>query len=187
MKFRLSAVALLGGALRLRAMALLCTVVLGLPVLALGWELRPSLTPVLWTLALVSLYVVVTWPLRAAGHWLVRGVASLALLGIGGTMLASVMLLSLFSVTDQSLPLVDGCRVDVDRVGGFGDTDVHLVHRCPVGGLWSRSKALLSDSEAVVSQLRNAGLAADGRPQVSVTLSRYGKPDEQRSLGMPAR
>lgn len=180
---RVSAPAVLAVASRLRTIALLCTAVLGLPVVGLRWELHPQLVPVLWCLGLVSLYVVVTWPLRTALPRLVKALATLVLFGVGGMVLFAALLFGVFTGRGSpSLTLADGCRVDTDWAGGLGDSDLHLVHRCPVGLLWSRSTPLLSDSEATVSQLREA---APGH--VSVTLSRYGKPDEQRVLRLPSR
>lgn len=169
----------------LRTAALLSTAVLAMPCLAWGLELRSELMPVFWTLAIVSLYLVATWPLRTAGHWLVKTLAALALLGVGGLMLATLMLVNLLSHTDQSLPLADRCRVDVERVGGLGDTDLNVRYRCPVALLWTRSTLLLWDTEAVVSQLRAVTPAGDGAAQVVLTLGRYGKPDEQRMLLIP--
>jgi hypothetical protein len=169
----------------MRTAALLSTAVLAMPCLAWGLELRPALMPVFWTLAIVSVYLVATWPLRTAGHWLVKTLAALALLGAGGLMLGTLMLVNLLSHTDRSVPLADGCRVDAERVGGFGDTDLNVRYRCPVALLWTRSTLLLWDTEAVVSQLHAATPAADGAAQVALTLGRYGKPGEQHMLRIP--
>lgn len=170
------------------AAVLLPTAVLATPFLAWDLALRPPLMPVFWTLALVSLYLAVTWPLRlAVGHWLVRTLAALVLLCVGGLMAAVLMLATLASQTGESLPLADGCRVEIDVVGGFGDTDHHVLHRCTVAGLWERAMPLLSDTEAVLWRLRAAVPAADGAMQVAVTRAVYGQPDEQRLLRIPPR
>lgn len=166
---------------------LLSTAVLAAPVLAGDLSLRPALTPVFWILALVSFYLIVTWPLRwVVGHWLLKTLAALVLLGVGGSMLA-VSLAAMASETPESLPLADGCRAEVDVVGGFGDTDHHVLHRCAVAGLWQRSTPLQSDTEAVLQRLRAAAPSTDGALQIAVTRARYGQPDEQLLLRIPPR
>jgi hypothetical protein len=171
----------------IRAAVLLSALVLALPVLAVGWQLRSGLVPVFWILAVASLFILSAWSLRRAGHRLLKALVALSLFFVGGLALAAGMLLTRLQHTTQSLLLADGCRVEVEMVGGFGDTDLNVRHRCPVAVLWIRSTPLLWDSEAVASELRVVDAAADGALQVSVTLGRYGKPSEQRTLRIPPR
>ncbi|HEY0957362.1 MAG TPA: hypothetical protein VGE36_21595 [Roseateles sp.] len=169
------------------AAIVLSTVALIAPAIAFDLWLRPALVPVLWVLAIVTLYLVATWPLRTAGHWVVKTLAALSLFGVGGLMLMGLLLVNLLSYTSQSLALPDGCRVDVEIVGGLGDTDLHVGRRCSVALLWEKSTPLLSDTEAVLTALRAAPPAADGAAQVAVTLSRNGKPEAPRTLRIPPR
>jgi len=109
-----------------------------------------------------------------------------SLLSLWG-LLAAVVLAAMASETPESLPLADGCRAEVDVVGGFGDTDHHVLHRCAVAGLWQRSTPLQSDTEAVLQRLRAAAPSTDGALQIAVTRARYGQPDEQLLLRIPPR
>ncbi|MFG6429005.1 hypothetical protein [Roseateles sp. LYH14W] len=171
------------------AVALLPFILLA-PMFGLGWELRPVMLPVLLTSAFMSLFLTMGWISTKAWRRPVKLMAMLAMLLVSVSCALSALVLvvgSLMQATTASLPLGDGCRVDADRVGGLGDYLIVVSRVCPRAGLWQRSTRLLSDEEAGVKALRSTPAAPDGAAQVAVTLSRYGKPDAETVLRLPAR
>jgi len=166
------------------AVALLPFILLA-PMLGLDWELRPVMQPVLITSAIVAPFLIMGWISTTEGRGWVKLLAMFAVLVAGAMMVLVSLLTSLFQATTTSLPLQGGCRVDADSIGGFGDSLLVVRHVCPRLGLWQRSTPLISDEEAVVTALGPAPASPGGVARFAVTLSRYGKPDEQRMLLIP--
>lgn len=171
----------------LHATFVLLPFALGMPVLAFGWALRQELVHAFLIAALLSSFLITRWLLRTVKPtWFAKLSAGIvAIFSIVGLLLT--LLVQTLQATQLTQSLGDGCRVDAVLVGGFGDTDLNLSRFCSVGGLWEIQTPLLSDSAATISRLALALPAVNGAEQVTATLSRYGKPDEEFTLRMPAR
>ena len=174
----------------LHATFVLLPFVLGMPVLAFGWALRQGLVHAFLIAALLSSFLITRWLLRTVKPtWFaILSAGIVAISSIVGLLLTLLVeTLQATQLTQLTQRLGDGCRVDAVLVGGFGDTNLNMSRFRSVGGLWEIQTPLLSDSEATITRLALALPAVNGAEQVIATLSRYGKPDEEITLRLPAR
>ena len=171
----------------LHATFVLLPFLLGMPVLAFGWALRQGLVHAFFITSMLSSFLIARWLLRAVKPMWFAVLSAGIVVIFSSAGLLFTLLLETLQATQLTQRLGDGCRVDAVRVGGFGDTDLNVSRFCSVGGLWELRTPLLSDSEATISRLALALPAADGAEQVTATLGRYGKPDEEVTLRLPAR
>ncbi|MGQ3051591.1 MAG: hypothetical protein ACT6S0_07390 [Roseateles sp.] len=160
---------------------------LGGPALAFSWELRSGVLPFFLLAVVGSVCLMVRWLANSVKPWWMGLLTAGAVLVVCGAGLLLGLFVWSVQSTQLSLRLDDECRVDVERVGALGDIDLHVSRYCTVGGLWEARSPLLSDQEATVSRLRLAPPWVDGTAQVTVTLSRYGKPGEDVTLRLPPR